>query len=127
MLVAVRRVWMSQRSHAGGSPPDSYRGLSRPAALLVALVVTQVTLGALTVLTRRDEVINSLHVVCGALVLATSLVITLRSWRVRFAIETIPEVYRVGADRFEQAGDTGQTGGTAGRVDRAPAASGVRV
>jgi hypothetical protein len=29
--------------------------------------------------------INSLHVVCGALVLTTSLVITLRSWRVRFA------------------------------------------
>jgi hypothetical protein len=33
----------------------------------------------------RDVAINSAHVVCGALVLATSLVITLRSWRVRFA------------------------------------------
>ena len=45
----------------------------------------QVTLGALTVLSRRDVWINSLHVVCGALVLTTSLVITLRSWRVQFA------------------------------------------
>jgi heme a synthase len=59
--------------------------LTRPAALIVVLVATQVTLGALTVLTRRDVTINSLHVVCGALVLTTSLVITLRSWRVKFA------------------------------------------
>ena len=44
----------------------------------------QVTLGALTVLSRRNVWINSLHVVCGALVLATSLVLTLRSWRVQF-------------------------------------------
>ncbi len=39
----------------------------------------QVTLGALTVLSRRDVAINSAHVVCGALVLATSLVLTLRA------------------------------------------------
>jgi heme a synthase len=58
--------------------------LTRPAALIVLLVVTQVTLGALTVLTRRDVTINSLHVVCGALVLTTSLVITLRAWRAKF-------------------------------------------
>ena len=57
------------------------RELTRPALLLVALVVVQVTLGALTVLSRRDPWINSVHVVCGALVLATSLVLTLRSWR----------------------------------------------
>ena len=61
------------------------RELAQPAALIVALVVIQVTLGALTVLTRRDIWINSLHVVCGALVLTTSLVLTLRSWRARFA------------------------------------------
>jgi hypothetical protein len=57
---------------------------------MLALVATQVTLGALTVLTRRDVWINSVHVVCGALVLTTSLVLTLRSWRVRFTHE-IPE------------------------------------
>ena len=62
------------------------RELTRPAALLLALVVVQLTLGGLTVLSRRDVWINSLHVVCGALVLTTSLVLTLRTWRVRFAI-----------------------------------------
>jgi hypothetical protein len=47
--------------------------------------VTQVTLGGLTIWTRRDVAINSAHVVCGALVLATSLVLALRTWRIRFA------------------------------------------
>src|SRR5262245_59346460 len=62
--------------------------LTRPASILVALVVVQITLGALTVLSLRNPWINSAHVVCGAMVLATSLVITLRSWRSRFA-ETV--------------------------------------
>ena len=60
---------------------------TRPASLLVALVAVQVTLGALTVLSRRDVWINSVHVVCGALVLTTSLVLTLRTWRVKFATQ----------------------------------------
>jgi cytochrome c oxidase assembly protein subunit 15 len=59
--------------------------LMRPAALIVGLVAVQVTLGALTVLSRRDPWINSVHVVCGAMVLTTSLVISLRSWRSRIA------------------------------------------
>ena len=59
--------------------------LRRPALLLVALVAVQVCLGAFTVLSRRDVWINSLHVVCGALVLTTSLVLTLRTWREKFA------------------------------------------
>jgi cytochrome c oxidase assembly protein subunit 15 len=62
------------------------RELMRPASLIVALVAVQVTLGALTVLSRRDPWINSFHVVCGAMVLTTSLVLTLRSWRGSFAI-----------------------------------------
>ena len=63
--------------------------LTRPATLLVALVALQVTLGALTVLSRRDVWINSFHVVCGALVLTTSLVITLRSWRAKFGVAQV--------------------------------------
>ena len=63
------------------------RELTQPATLIVALVATQVTLGALTVLTRRDVWINSFHLVCGALVLTTSLVLTLRTWRAQFAQE----------------------------------------
>jgi len=61
------------------------RELTRPATLMLLLVAVQVTLGALTVLSRRDPLINSVHVVCGALVLTTSLVLTLRTWRDRFA------------------------------------------
>jgi cytochrome c oxidase assembly protein subunit 15 len=59
--------------------------LARPATLILFLVGAQVMLGAFTILSRRDVWINSLHVVCGALVLTTSLVITLRSWRSRIA------------------------------------------
>jgi cytochrome c oxidase assembly protein subunit 15 len=61
------------------------RELTRPAVFILALVAVQITLGALTVLSQRDVWINSVHLVCGALVLATSIVITLRSWRVKFA------------------------------------------
>ena len=71
------RIWSAHPNRAE---------LVRPAALIVALVAVQVTLGALTVLSGRDVWINSLHVVGGALVLTTSLVITLRTWRLRFAV-----------------------------------------
>ena len=67
------------------------RELTRTAALLVALVALQVTLGALTVLSQRDPWINSVHVVCGALVLTTSLVLALRSWRPSFEERREPQ------------------------------------
>jgi cytochrome c oxidase assembly protein subunit 15 len=57
------------------------RELVAPAVVLDTLVVVQIVLGALTVLSGRNPWINSFHVVCGALVLTTSLVLTLRSWR----------------------------------------------
>jgi heme A synthase len=59
--------------------------LAQPALKLIIFTVFQVTLGALTVLSHRQVWINSLHVVCGALVLTTSLVITLRSWHILIA------------------------------------------
>jgi cytochrome c oxidase assembly protein subunit 15 len=76
VLATSGHVWYHHRSR---------KELVRPATLIVCLVAVQVTLGALTVLSQRDVWINSLHVVCGALVLTTSLVLTLRTWRVRFA------------------------------------------
>jgi len=60
------------------------RELVRPAILLLVLVGLQITLGALTVLSQKQFIINSLHVVNGALVLVTSLVLTLRVHRSRF-------------------------------------------
>jgi cytochrome c oxidase assembly protein subunit 15 len=59
--------------------------LRRPAILLLVLLALQITLGALTVLSQKQFIINSLHVVNGALVLVTSLVLTLRAHRARFA------------------------------------------
>lgn len=59
--------------------------LRRPALLLCALLVAQITLGALTILSGKHYIINSLHVVTGAIVLGTSLALTLRAYRPRFA------------------------------------------
>jgi cytochrome c oxidase assembly protein subunit 15 len=81
VLSTVAHIWYHHRQ---------VTRLTRPAALITALVCVQITLGAYTVLTQRVVWINSLHLVCGALVLATSLVITLRSWRVRFAPADAP-------------------------------------
>jgi heme A synthase len=53
--------------------------LTRPAALLGTLVVLQIALGATTVWTQKSVVPTTLHVLTGALVLATSLVLTLRT------------------------------------------------
>ena len=61
------------------------RELVRPAILLLVLLAAQVTLGAYTILTAKHYIINSLHVVTGASVLATSLVLTLRTHRARMA------------------------------------------
>jgi cytochrome c oxidase assembly protein subunit 15 len=87
------------------SPRRDRRGLTGPASLLIALVVVQVTLGALTVLSQRDMWINSFHVVCGALVLTTSLVLTLRTWRGSFADETIVRGIRLQPDYESNHGE----------------------
>jgi cytochrome c oxidase assembly protein subunit 15 len=58
--------------------------LRRPSLLLLVLLPIQITLGAMTVLLNKPFIINSLHVVTGASVLATSLVLTLRAHRARF-------------------------------------------
>lgn len=76
IVATTSRIWLHHRS------TGQFTG---PALLAVALVAVQISLGGLTVLSRRAVSINTAHVVVGALLLATSLVITLRSWRVRFA------------------------------------------
>jgi heme a synthase len=65
------------------------RELVGPAVLLLTLVAVQITLGALTVLSGKHYIINSLHVVTGASVLVTSLVLTLRAHRGRFASDHV--------------------------------------
>jgi heme a synthase len=61
------------------------RSLVRAAVLLIVLLTAQITLGALTVLSGKHHIINSLHVVTGASVLATSLVLALRASRTKLA------------------------------------------
>ena len=84
VTMCLLALFVHIRSHYKECPE-----LMRQATLIVAVVAVQVTLGALTVLSRRDPLINSFHVVGGALVLTTSLVITLRTWRGRFAATVV--------------------------------------
>lgn len=58
--------------------------LTRPAAALLALVIAQMTLGGFIIWSKRDVAVNTAHVITGALLLATSLVLTLRSYRPLF-------------------------------------------
>jgi len=81
ILTAARHV----RRHHG-----TRRELRTPATLAVLLALLQISFGGLTVLSRRAIAINTVHVVIGALLLATGLVLMLRSWRVRFASEPAP-------------------------------------
>jgi cytochrome c oxidase assembly protein subunit 15 len=60
------------------------RELVRPATLLVLFVGVQITLGAFVVWSGLQPIVNTAHVVNGALVLGTSIVLTLRSFRLRF-------------------------------------------
>ena len=72
VLLTVVHVWRTHRYNAQ---------LAVPALLMLLLVGMQVTLGAFVVLTGLQPVVNTAHVVNGALVLAASLVLTLRSFR----------------------------------------------
>jgi heme A synthase len=55
------------------------------------LVFVQITLGALVVLSGLQPIINTAHVVNGSLVLASSFVLTLRSFRTAFERSTYTE------------------------------------
>jgi len=61
------------------------RELKRPANTMLFVLLLQITLGGLTVLSGRNVTINTSHVATGALLLATTVVLTLRCHRVRFA------------------------------------------
>lgn len=67
--------------------------LSRPAILLLGLVTLQVGLGATSIWTRKAVVPTTLHVLTGALVLATSVVLMLRTHRL---VGTAPRRAAVG-------------------------------
>ena len=54
--------------------------LMRPATVMLGLVCLQLTLGAFTVWTAKAVLVTTAHVATGALVLGSSLVLTLRAF-----------------------------------------------
>ncbi len=60
--------------------------LTRPAGLVLVLLVLQVALGGLTVLTAKNVIVNTAHLANGALIFATTVVLALRVHRPFFAI-----------------------------------------
>jgi cytochrome c oxidase assembly protein subunit 15 len=106
VLATAGHVWFHHRAR---------RELARPAAFLVLFVLTQVTLGAYVIWSGLQPAINTAHVVNGALVLATSLVLTLRSFRCRFA--DVPRAAATaGAGTGHQAVLTRSTAGSTQRI-----------
>ena len=81
----------------------SRRDLVGPAMLLVVLVALQITLGAFVVWSALQPIVNTLHVVNGALVLGTSLVLTLRTYRNRLVTSDSATLGRA-RDRVPLAG-----------------------
>jgi cytochrome c oxidase assembly protein subunit 15 len=71
-IIAATLVYLRRRYWA-------HSLLKAPAVLMIVLVAVQVTLGAFVVLSGLQPIINTAHVVNGALLLATSVVLTLRS------------------------------------------------
>jgi cytochrome c oxidase assembly protein subunit 15 len=82
--VAIANAVTILRRHGGEGP------LTRPAWLLLFVVATQVTLGAFVVLSGKHPIVNTLHVATGAMALATSLVITLRLFRIGLEAPVAP-------------------------------------
>jgi heme A synthase len=67
--------------------------LRRPALLVAGLLVLQITLGALTIWSQRAVMPTTTHLVVGAAILATCLVVTLRASRLVArpgAVATLP-------------------------------------
>jgi heme a synthase len=85
VAATVGHVWY----HHSGRPE-----LCRPAILLVCLVAMQVTLGAFVIWSGKNVAVNTAHVAVGALTLATSLVLSLRTHRVRFGADDAIRVRR---------------------------------
>jgi heme a synthase len=75
VMVSILVLWTVARVFA------SYRdrpALTHPALLLLALLITQVSLGAMTIWSGRAVLPTTTHVAIGAAVLATSLALTIR-------------------------------------------------
>ena len=98
--------------------------LTRPAWLLVGLVCLQIALGGFVVLSGRNIVVNTAHVANGALMLVTSLVVTLRAFRPLIREDAAEAARwhgrRPGPRRSEAAGSDEMTRWSAPSIGRRP-------
>jgi cytochrome c oxidase assembly protein subunit 15 len=77
-VVAVMVVWLAARTLKDHRDQSWLR---RPALAMLVLLAVQIALGATTVWTGRAVLPTTTHLVIGAALLATSLTLTLRSYR----------------------------------------------
>ena len=73
-LVTVHVLLLARRAFLSGE-----RHLARPAGLLIVLLAVQITLGMLVIWHGRPAVITTLHVVNGAALLATTVLVAVRA------------------------------------------------
>ena len=71
ILWTFLRLWRTQRDNSM---------LLRPAAVMIGLLLIQLTLGAFTIWTEKAPLIATTHVAVGALILGTSFLLTLRAF-----------------------------------------------
>jgi cytochrome c oxidase assembly protein subunit 15 len=89
LTLIVAAVWIAGEI-ARRHPTE--RQIVGPAAFVVGLVMLQVSLGAVTIWTRRAVVPTSAHVMVGAAILATSVVLALRVWRDMPGVRRVDDV-----------------------------------
>jgi cytochrome c oxidase assembly protein subunit 15 len=77
LIVATMIVWTFIRIVRSYS---DHLLLLRPALVMIALVVVQITLGAITVWTAKSVIPTTAHVLTGALMLGSSFLLTLRAY-----------------------------------------------
>ena len=85
-------------------------GLTAPAMLLIGLLLTQLTLGVLTVLLHKPADVASAHVAVGALTLMTTFVLTARACRL------YSPQFRTAASEFEPVRPRRTSSSVAGRL-----------
>jgi cytochrome c oxidase assembly protein subunit 15 len=77
VLVTAMIIWTFSRIARTYS---DHRVLFRPALTMLSLLVVQLALGAITIWTAKSVIPTTAHVATGALVLGTSVLLTLRSF-----------------------------------------------
>ena len=78
LLVTISVIWMAMQIFRRASTQPK---LTRPAGILVVALVLQIVLAGLTIWTKKAVIPTTAHLVTGAFILGTSLVLTLRAHR----------------------------------------------